>query len=129
MPERRVKIEFRDDGGSKYTILLEGRFSREKMNKIMTFLEELEPTNPEQRIDLTLDTTFNKTLKLIEEKFELGSFTSNDLLEAYEDNYSIPMKLSTVSTYLARLLERGYVKRERVGNAWAYRKIKVALSQ
>lgn len=129
MPERRVKIEFRDGTGSKYTISLEGRFSREKMDKIMTFLEELEPTNPRQHVDLTLDTTFNKTLKLIEEKFELGSFTSNDLLEAYEDNYNTPMKLSTVSTYLARLLERGYVKRERVGNAWSYRKIKVVLNQ
>lgn len=129
MPERKIKIEFRDDGGSKYTISLEGKLLKEKMDKIMTFLEELEHTNSERPIDLTLDTTFNKTLKLIEEKFELGSFTSTDLLEAYEDHYNTPMKLSTVSTYLTRLFERGYVRRERVGSSWAYRKIKVALNQ
>ena len=95
----------------------------------MTFFEVLEQTDSEQRLDLTLDTTFNKTLKLVEEKFELGSFTSNDLLEAYEDHYNTPMKLSTVSTYLVRLLERGYVRRERFGNSWTYRKVKVTLNQ
>ena len=129
MPEKRIRIEFRDDVGSKYTIAFEGRFSKEKMGKIMTFLEDLEQTDPEQHIDLTLDTAFNKTLRLVEEKFELGNFTSNDLLEAYEDHYNTPMKLSTVSTYLARLLERGYVKRERFGNSWTYRKVKFALNQ
>ena len=129
MPERRVKIEFRDHNGSKYTISLEGSFSKEKLNKIMIFFDEFERTDPEQPVKLSLDTTFNKTLKLIEDKFELGSFTSNDLLEAYEDHYNTPMKLSTVSTYLARLFEKGYVKRERLGNNWVYRKTKIILNQ
>ena len=129
MPEKKIRIEFRDHGGSKYTLSFEGRISKEKMSKIMTFCEVLEQTDSEQRLDLTLDTTFNKTLKLVEEKFELGSFTSSDLLEAYEDHYNTPMKLSTVSTYLVRLLERGYVRRERFGNSWTYRKVKVTLNQ
>lgn len=126
MVNRRIKIEFNDNEGSKYIISLEGKPSKQKLDKIMSVIEELDD-NTEQTINLNLDTAFNKTLRLIEEKYSLGSFTSNDILEAYEDQYNTPIKLSTISTYLVRLLEKGHLKRERFGNTWVYRKVKTPL--
>ncbi|HZX14654.1 MAG TPA: BlaI/MecI/CopY family transcriptional regulator [Thermodesulfobacteriota bacterium] len=128
MPNRKIKIEFRDDEGSKYTISLEGKPSKDKVNKIMSVIEELDTSTSNIGI-FNLDTTFNKTLKLIEDKYPLGSFTSNDVLEAFEDEYNNPIKLSTVSTYLTRLLEKGHLKRERIGNTWVYKKLKIHLQQ
>ena len=128
MPNRKIKIEFSDDEGSKYSISLEGKPSKDKLNKIMSVIEELDTASMNTET-FNLDTTFNKTLKLIEDKYPLGSFTSNDVLESFEDEYNNPIKLSTVSTYLTRLLEKGHLKRERIGNTWVYKKIKLYLQQ
>ena len=128
MSNRKIKIEFSDNEGSKYSISLEGRPSKDKLNKIMEAIEELDTDNTNTQT-FNLDTTFNKTLKLIEDKYPLGSFTSSDVLEAFEDEYNNPIKLSTVSTYLTRLLEKGHLQRERIGNTWVYKKIKIHLQQ
>ena len=128
MPNRKIKIEFNDDEGSKYIISLEGKPSKDKLNKILSIVEELDNIEGETRI-FNLDTTFNKTLKLIEDKYPLGSFTSNDILEAFEDEYNNTIKLSTVATYLTRLLQKGHLRRERAGNTWVYKRIKIALQQ
>ncbi|MDE1853969.1 MAG: BlaI/MecI/CopY family transcriptional regulator [Thaumarchaeota archaeon] len=37
--------------------------------------------------------------------------------------YAQPVKLSTISTYLARLADKQYIKRERFGNSWVYRRV------
>lgn len=129
MPRRKVKIEFTDNEGSKYTISLEGLASKDKLARIMEMVEELNANTTNVTKELTLNTTFNKTLKIIEDKFPLGTFTSNDVLEAYEDIYNSPIKPSTVSTYLARLYGRGHVEREQIGNVWAYRKNKIIMTR
>jgi uncharacterized protein (UPF0147 family) len=128
MPNRKIKIEFNDEEGSKYTISLEGRPSKDKLDRIISVIDEIDNSTIPTNI-LTLDTTFNKTLKLIEDKYSLGSFTSNDILEAFEDEYNTPIKLSTVSTYLTRLLQKGHLKRERIGSIWVYKIVKISLPQ
>jgi len=128
MPNRKIKIEFTDDEGNKYMISLEGKPSKDKLSKIISIVEELDTGDMETRT-FNLDTTFNKTLKLIEDKYPLGSSTSNDILEAFEDEYNNSIKLSTVSTYLTRLLQKGHLRRERVGSAWVYKRIKIPLQQ
>ena len=128
MPRKKVKFEFRDDEDNKYIISLEGIMSKEKLSRIIDIINEIDKNDVSGPIQLNLNTIFNKILKLVEDKFPLGSFTSNDLLEAYEDTYNTPIKLSTVSTYLARLAERGLTTREQIGNNWVYRRNKIILS-
>jgi len=123
-----MKIEFSDEDGSKYTISLEGKPSKNKLDKLISIIDELDNANTITPI-FTLDTTYNKTLKLIEDKYPLGSFTSNDILEVFEDEYKTPIKLSTVSTYLTRLLQKGHLKRERIGNTWVYKMVRIHLQQ
>ena len=122
----KVKIEFTDQKGAKYSFAVEGP-SKENMVKIMEFVETISvkqsdtPTAPETAI---IDTNFNKVLGLVQNKFRFGSFTSSDVLQAYEQHFQLHTTLSTISTYLARLAERGLLSRSRNGSGWIYKLLK-----
>jgi hypothetical protein len=51
------------------------------------------------------------------------------MIEKYEDEYGEPIKLSIISTYLARFATKGKMIRERQGREWAYQVIKLAQKQ
>jgi len=48
------------------------------------------------------------------------------VLEKYEDEYNEPIKLSVVSTYLARFASRNRIERTRAGREWSYQIIRIA---
>ena len=120
---KRIKIELEDDEGTKYTLALEGAVSRDKLMKAMDMLEVMDvplehsPRVPDQ------GTFFGKVQTLLETTFAAGDFSSSDVAREFEDKYGQPVKLSTISTYLARLADRQYIKRERFGNSWVYRRV------
>lgn len=122
MPRPKIKIEFEDGEGGKYQISLEGSISREKVLKIMDLVELLgaqEEASPEPN-----ESTVAKLRRLIDERFPFGPFTSMQLLEAYEDEYNQPVKLATISTYLARFTDQGFLRRERMAGCWYYRRVR-----
>jgi predicted transcriptional regulator len=47
----------------------------------------------------------------LEKRFPNADFSSREALEAYAEEYGEEIPLSTVSTYLARLTERGFLER------------------
>lgn len=120
---KRIKIELEDDEGTKYTLALEGAVSRDKLMKAMDMLEVMDlplehsPRPPDQ------GTFFGKVQTLLETSFAAGDFSSSDVAREFEDKYGQPVKLSTISTYLARLADRQHIKRERFGNSWVYRRV------
>jgi len=120
---KRIKIELEDEEGTKFTLALEGTVSRDKLMKAMDMLEVMDvplehsPRSPNQ------GTFFGKVQTLLETTFAAGDFSSSDVAREFEDKYGQPVKLSTISTYLARLSERQYIKRERFGNSWVYRRV------
>ena len=120
---KRIKIELEDEEGTKYTLALEGVVSRDKVMKAMDMLEVMDvpldhaPKTPDQ------GTFFGKVQTLLETTFAAGDFSSTDVAQEFEDKYGQPVKLSTISTYLARLADRQYIKRERFGNSWVYRRV------
>jgi hypothetical protein len=119
---KRMKIEFTDDEGTKYTLSIEGTLTKEKMNKIIEVYEFLGgggvDNEPEEE-----DTIFSRVARLIDEEFPASPFTTSELQAAYEDKYQQPIKLTTISTYLNRLVDRRVLKRVRVGAGYIYRKI------
>ncbi len=126
----KIKIEFSDTSGAKYSFQVEG-MSKGNMLKLMEFVDSvssdssLQDQPKEPQADYTnIDTNFSRVYGLLETKFRFGSFTSSDVLEAYEDHYDLPSNLSTVSTYLSRLAERGLVTRTRNGSGWIYKLIR-----
>jgi len=124
--KKRFKIELEDAEGSKYNLSLEGNISKDKIMKIVEFMDLL---NIESNVNSESGSYDNKTpasvgdriWSLIESKFPYGGFTSTDILELYEDQYNEPIKLSIISTYLSRYSERGRLGRTRQGKEWIYK--------
>ena len=121
MPSNRVKIDINDDDGSKFTISLEGHLSRDKVLKILDFVDLLGTSSAIENTG-DLNSKFEKMRNVIFRKFPIGWFTSQEVMIAYEDSLEEPIGLSTVSTYLTRLTTKGFLKK--TGSA-AKRKYKI----
>ena len=121
--KKRFKIELEDAEGSKYNLSLEGNISKDKILKIVEFMDllNIESTNGEAEPPRHAASVGDRIWNLVDSKFPYGSFTSSDILELYEDQYNEPIKLSIVSTYLSRYSERGRLARVRQGKEWVYK--------
>ena len=62
---------------------------------------------------------------IVDKYYPTGKFTSSDILEKYEDEYNQPIKLSVISTYLARFTSKNKVERAKKGREWAYHTLKL----
>ena len=126
---KRIKIELEDEEGTKYTLALEGTVSRDKLMKAMDMLEVMDVPLERSRKPPDEGTFFGKVMTLLETTFAAGDFSSSDVAREFEDKYNQPVKLSTISTYLARLVDKEYIRRERFGNSWVYRRVYLKPSQ
>ena len=120
---KRIKIELEDEEGTKYTLALEGAVSRDKLMKAMDMLEVMDVPIGRSHRAPDEGTFFGNVLALLETTFAAGVFSSSDVAREFEDKYAQPVKLSTISTYLARLADKQYIRRERFGNSWVYRRV------
>jgi Penicillinase repressor len=120
---KRIKIELEDDEGTKYTFALEGSVSRDKLMKAMDMLEVMDVPLEHSHRAPDEGTFFGKVQTLLETTFAAGDFSSSDVAREFEEKYNQPVKLSTISTYLARLADKQHIKRERFGNSWVYRRV------
>jgi len=136
--KRRFKIELEDAEGSKYNMSLEGNVSKDKIAKIIEFMDLLNlesesetQTRVVQQFENTKPATSvgDRIWDLVDNKFPYGNFTSSDILELYEDSYNEPIKLSIISTYLSRYSERGRLSRTRQGKEWVYRHTRLTATQ
>ena len=116
----KIKIEFSDDSGTKYSFNIQGS-SKDNIQKLLDFAESISskdnPANDEQNVD----TNFAKLYGLLESRFRFGSFTSNDVLKAYQQDFAQTTTHSIISTYLSRMTRRGLLSRVRQGSGWLYR--------
>lgn len=118
----KVKIEFADESGAKYSINIEGS-SKENISKLIDFANSVS-AKPSQALDQPqepMDTNFARVYMLIQDRFRFGSFTSSDVLEAYQDEFKVSTSLSIISTYLSRLAARSLLTRSRHGSGWIYK--------
>ena len=120
---RRVKFEYEDEQGHKGVHLLEGPVTRDRLMKTMDALEIMNVANEPQLHKPAEATFFGKVQTLLETTFAGGDFSSSDVAREFEEKYGTPVKLSTVATYLSRLADKQYIKRERFGNSWVYRRV------
>lgn len=126
---KKVKIEFQDQKGVKYSLSVEGALSREKVMKMMDMMELIDGApDPFEHIAPDTQTSFGKVLNIIEASFTGRDFASADLAREYEEKYNEPIPLSTVATYLSRLVDRGLLKRQKFSNSWIYRRAYLAAS-
>jgi hypothetical protein len=128
---KRVKVEITDGDGTTYSLAMQGRFSQEKVMRMMELVDLLGQGNHNMP-DTALpneSTTYGRILKLIQTSYQAREFSSADIARDYEDSHASPIPLSTVSTYLSRLADRGVLKRQKFGNSWVYRLLHLTTDQ
>ena len=123
MNQKRIRIDVQDKDGAKYDFKIEGNVTKEKVLKIFELMDLI---NIEEEPAPNLDSVGGKIWNVTENSFPTGRFTSSEVLEKYEDEYNEPIKLSVVSTYLARFASRNKVERTRTGREWSYQIIRIA---
>ncbi|MEM1565703.1 MAG: hypothetical protein QXG11_00585 [Candidatus Bathyarchaeia archaeon] len=123
MPARKMRIEIFDSEGNKYSIALEGQITREKALRLLDLVELLGGVS-----SVTQETTFTdesskfeRVLSIIRKNFPVSWFTSREIQAAYEAEFKEPIGLSTVATYLARMVQKGMLIRSGASNRLKYR--------
>ena len=123
MKQKRIRINLEDADGAKFKFDIEGNVTKDKVLKLFELMDLM---NIEEEQAPNLDSVGGKIWHVIENSFPAGRFTSSSVLEKYEDEYNEPIKLSVISTYLARFSSRNKIERTRTGREWSYQVIRIA---
>ena len=125
LPRSRFKVEIRGEGGERIAITVDGRLSRDRVVQVLDFVDLIGRSSEENNREADGEMTkFDKLRFVLNRKFPMGWFTSQDAMIAYEDVFNEPLGLSTVSTYLARFVEQGALVRAGSSAMRRYRKRK-----
>ena len=124
MKQKRIRINLEDADGAKFKFDIEGNVTKDKVLKLFELMDLMNIEEEQNTPDL--DSVGGKIWNIIENSFPTGRFTSSTVLEEYEDEYNKPIKLSVVSTYLARFASRNKIQRTRIGREWSYQIIRIA---
>ena len=124
MPQkRRIRLELTSEDGDRVVLIMEGRIDREKLMQLADFLELYGgPSGTGRAAEQGLgESKLAKLARAVAKYFPFSYFSSRDAVEAYISEYREPISLSTASTYLARLADRGYLEKRGAGNSIRYR--------
>jgi hypothetical protein len=124
MPTKKMRVEVFNNG-DRYTVTFEGQITRDKALRLLDLVELLggaPTTDSSSKEDSTTEISKIEKVRLVAEKnFPIGWFSSKDLQNAYETQFNEPIRLSTASTYLSRLTDRGYFMKKGSSNQMRYR--------
>jgi hypothetical protein len=123
MSTKKMRVEIFNNG-DRYTITLEGTITRDKALRLFDLVELLggmPSNNSDKKPSESQICKIDKVRLAAEKNFSVGWFSSKDLQVLYEKEFNEPIRLSTVSTYLARLSDRGYFIRKSISNKLHYR--------
>jgi predicted transcriptional regulator len=123
--KKKIKIELEDDEGSKYNLSLEGNFSKEKVLQVIELMDLVRSdssraNNPLQEKSNNTLSVDSKIWNIIEESFYFNTFTSSDIINIYKKKYNETIKLSIISTYLARYCTKGKLNRTKRLREYVY---------
>ena len=127
MKQKRIRINLEDADGAKFKFDIEGNVTKDKVLKLFELMDLMNIEDGQNTPDL--NSVGGKIWNIVENSFPAGRFTSSSVLEKYEDEYNEPIKLSVVSTYLARFSSRNRIQRTRIGREWSYQIIRIAQKQ
>jgi hypothetical protein len=124
MPTKKLKLEVFDAKGNRYTLTFKGDVSRDKVLNLLDLMDLLGGvTEDDSRWRSTSNSVskFDKLCQLVRRQFSFNWFSSKDVQKVYEQEFDEPVSLSTVSTYLARMVDRGFLTRKGSANNMRYR--------
>ncbi len=113
-----MRVELFDSDGNRYTIAFEGQVTRDKALRLLDLVELLggvpsEGSTVNQAASIPTPTLsrFEKVQLVIQKSFPLIWFSSKDIQAVYEQELKEPVSLSTISTYLSRMANKGMLLR------------------
>jgi len=119
-----MRVEIFNGSGDRYIITFEGQVTREKALRLLDLVELLGgvPTgNPGLNRPTSELSKIDKIRLVVEKSFPIGWFSCRDVQCTYEEEFKEPISLSTVSTYLSRMADRGVLTKSRTSNRRRYR--------
>ncbi len=125
MPAKKMRVEVFDEDGNRYTIAFEGKVTRKKASCLLDIVELLGGVHDKQELNHNVfnASKFEKTKFVVEERCSFTWFSSKEVLALYEQEFTEPISLSTISTYLARMTDRGFLMKRGSANNRKYRMI------
>jgi len=117
-------VEVFDGNGNRYAITFEGQVTREKALHLLDLVELLggmPAGNPEWNRAASDFSKFDKVRLIIDKSFPIVWFSSRDVQSVYEQEFMEPISLSTVSTYLSRMADRGVLAKSGMSNRRRYK--------
>lgn len=135
MPARKMRVDLFDSEGNRYTVSFEGQITREKALRLLDLLEllggmssgtdktEINPTFATEKYS-----KYEKVRMMIQKHFPIVWFTSRDVQSVFEQEFKEPISISTVATYLARMVSKGLLMKAGSPNSLKY-KVAPSLSQ
>ncbi|MEM3377778.1 MAG: hypothetical protein QW674_02375 [Candidatus Bathyarchaeia archaeon] len=128
MPARKMRVELFDSEGNRYTISFEGQITREKALHLLDLVEllggmpnEEQPLSAGANLPNNPLSRFEKVHYIIKKHFPIIWFSSKDVQSVYEQELKEPISLSTVSTYLLRMANKGLLIRTGGANNLKYK--------
>jgi hypothetical protein len=128
MPARKIRVELFDSDGNRYTVAFEGQVTRDKALRLLDLVELLGgapsegvPANVGAASSGRVLSRFEKVQLVIQKNFPLVWFSSKDIQTFYEQELKEPVSLSTVSTYLSRMTNKGLLLRTGGPNSLKYK--------
>ena len=123
-----MRVELFDSDGNRYTIAFEGQITRDKALRLLDLVELLGgmpgegPTAGTPPVVANRAVSrFEKVQLVIQKSFPLIWFSSKDIQSVYEQELKEPISISTVSTYLSRLSNKGLLLRTGGPNCLKYK--------
>ena len=121
MASRKIKINVTDDMGGNFSISYSGQVNREKVLQLLDFIDLLGGSTAKFSSEEEAKTKYKRVIQIIEIHYPIGFFTSSDIQRNYEDQFKEPIPLSTVSTYLSRLIDKKIITHEGSSSKHGYK--------
>src|SRR5436853_6394399 len=122
MRPRRLKVEFYDPEGVRHSIAIDGPVTKEKVARILDLVELMSGTPQTSATALGLSPRkFDRLASTVISQLKGRTFTSREARQTSETTFSATIPMSTVSTYLTRLTDRGVLERHQEKLGLAYR--------
>ncbi|HZY47852.1 MAG TPA: hypothetical protein VFE96_08665 [Candidatus Bathyarchaeia archaeon] len=119
---RRLKVEFYDAEGIRHSIAIDGPVTKEKVSRLLDLVELMSGSSQPSTTALGLSPRkFDRLASSIISQLKDRSFTSREAKKTFETSFREKIPLSTVSTYLVRLVDRGVLDREQDKLGMVYR--------
>ena len=130
MPAKKMRVELFDGEGNRYTVAFEGQITRDKALRLLDLVELLGgmpnenpqsgAVNPSPQVKCSI---LEKVHSVIQKSFPIVWFSSKDIQLVYEQELKEPISLSTVSTYLSRMANKGLLLRTGGPNRLKYKTV------